>query len=298
MRNDIDWGATKGYITTMEKITVKPKKITYWREVSGLTQVELAKLVGCSRRTVQEAEAGDETSFTPLQAHLFATALNIHSVQLWKHIPEVTQFYGKPIETGEELARLVLDNTASITALSIPRDPNLSEKVIGLSEIFETWRDRFAKVPAEEAQHLIDATTGKIQDPVSAKIKNTVKICEIFDALTDPEEPEKLAAKRKFERFVFLVIERPTISNYDGDIQWDIDREVIIDSESFRGGGRTFCRPQRIYHPESYDDEHDVLRGLAMSDKLEAALLTGFDAEYNAAPMSVGFEEGEEENAK
>ena len=119
--------------------------------MSGLTQVELAKLVGCSRRTVQEAEAGDETSFTPLQAHLFATALNIHSVQLWKHIPEVTQFYGKPIETGEELARLVLDNTASITALSIPRDPNLSEKVIGLSEIFETWRDRFAKVPAEEA---------------------------------------------------------------------------------------------------------------------------------------------------
>ena len=105
----------------------------------------------------------------------------------------------------------MLDNTASITALSIPRDPNLSEKVIGLSEIFETWRDRFAKVPAEEAQHLIDATTGKIQDPVSAKIKNTVKICEIFDALTDPEEPEKLA-KHKFERFVFLVIERPTIS--------------------------------------------------------------------------------------
>ncbi len=279
----------------MEKITVEPKKITYWRKASDLTQVELANLVGCSRRTVQEAETGDETSFTALQAHLFATALRIHPVQLWKHIPEVTQFFGKSIETGEELARLVLDDSAMITALSIPRDPSLSEKVIELSEIFEAWRDRFAKVPAEEAQYLIDATTGKFQDPVSAKIKNTVKICEIFDALTDPEEPEKFS--KRFERFVFLVIERPTILNYDGDTQWSIDREVIIDSESFRGGGSKFCRPQRIYYPQTYDDEWDVLQGLAMSTKLETALLTRFDAQYNAAPISAGFEEGEEENA-
>ena len=82
----------------------------------------------------------DKTShveLSPYETHLYASALNISAPQLWAEVPRYFRYYGRVINSGEELARVIFDleENSSFEVLSLPAEKGQAEALIQLAEI-------------------------------------------------------------------------------------------------------------------------------------------------------------------
>ena len=95
----------------MEKVLIDPTKALFYRKEAKLSQDELSAKLGASRRLVAGME--DKTShveLSPYETHLHASALNISAPQLWAEVPEFFRYYGRVINSGEELKEYCVNN--------------------------------------------------------------------------------------------------------------------------------------------------------------------------------------------
>ena len=126
------------------KSLIDPTKALFYRKESKLSQDELISKLGASRRLVAGME--DKTShveLSPYETHLYASALNISAPQLWAEVPKFFRYYGRKINSGEELARVIfeLEKYSSFEVLSLPAEKGQAEALIQLAEIIDKEKE-------------------------------------------------------------------------------------------------------------------------------------------------------------
>jgi transcriptional regulator with XRE-family HTH domain len=123
------------------------------REISGKTQVEFARLLGCSPSTIKKIEAGDNSK---LNGYLIMTAANVFCVSPDSLVPpstQPTQLHGEPYtkeffenwwKNGPELIKSIIQNQKialvrdfELILAAANRIPGMG--VVGVTASFQFW---------------------------------------------------------------------------------------------------------------------------------------------------------------
>lgn len=230
----------------MEKVLIDPTKALFYRKEAKLSQDELSSKLGASRRLVAGME--DKTShveLSPYETHLYASALNISAPQLWAEVPEFFRYYGRVINSGEELARVMFDleRSSSFEVLSLPAERGQSEALIQLAEIVDT----------QQEMDLIDKAVQQKTGPRADFIRLKIKIRDLFATLTEAEDGDQIPLNQNYENFTFRVIETfhledrtPSKDDFSSaDYYWRKVVHLTFDREDNKNGGEThsiFCQ--------------------------------------------------------
>lgn len=227
----------------MEKVLIDPTKALFYRKEAKLSQDELSSRLGASRRLVAGME--DKTShveLSPYETHLYASALNISAPQLWAEVPKFFRYYGRAINSGEELARFIvnLESKSSFEVLSLPAEKGQAEALIQLVEI----------VDKEKEMNWFDRAERR-NGPQADFIRLKIIIRDLYATLTIWEEDDRTPLNQNYENFIFRVIE--TFHLEDGlplndglsaeNYYWRKVVHLTFDRDDNKNGGETFSIP-------------------------------------------------------
>ena len=222
----------------MEKVLIDPTKALFYRKEAKLSQDELSSKLGASRRLVAGME--DKTShveLSPYETHLYASALNISAPQLWAEVPKFFRYYGRAINSGEELARVIFDleKGSSFEVLSFLQK-GTSEALIQLAEIIDKEKEM-------GITDRIDRRNGPQADFIRLKII----IRDLYAALTIWEDYDRIPLSQNYENFIFRVIETfhledgiPFSDDVTENYYWRKVVHLTFDRDDNKNGGETF----------------------------------------------------------